>query len=235
MGISKKNNLAFTLAEVLITIGIIGIVAQMTIPGLVSDYQKKLTAIQLKKAYSTINQALNLSIAANGDIKNWAWPTVINDANVTTFVNTYVTPYFIVQKNCGCENWGSGSVCHPANTYLLNKTTLFNPSGLTFILGDSTTIAMTTTSAAGARIYFDLNGNNPPNIVGKDMFYLVIMPGGQLLFYPGWWSPITTPRSTIVGTGDYACNPSANSWGGVSCGMLIQLDNWEIKDDYPWD
>lgn len=234
MGISKKNNLAFTLAEVLITIGIIGIVAQMTIPGLVSDYKKKLTAIQLKKLYSTVNQALNLSIAANGDIKNWAWPAAPDNANMTTFVNTYVTPYFIVQKNCGWESWGGG-VCHTSRAYYLDKTTTFGASGLTFILGDGTLISMSTTAPGGARIFMDLNGNNPPNIVGKDVFHLVIMPGGKLLFYPGWWDPITTKRSDIVGTGDYACNKSANSNAGISCGMLMQLDGWEIKDDYPWD
>lgn len=46
MGLQKK---AFTLAEVLITLGIIGVVAAMTLPTLVGEYQKKQTATQLKK------------------------------------------------------------------------------------------------------------------------------------------------------------------------------------------
>ena len=41
---------AFTMAEVLITLGIIGIVAAMTLPSLVGNYQKKQTAMQLKKS-----------------------------------------------------------------------------------------------------------------------------------------------------------------------------------------
>ena len=45
---------AFTLAEVLITLGIIGIVAAMTLPTLIGKYQKKQTVTQLKKAYRDI-------------------------------------------------------------------------------------------------------------------------------------------------------------------------------------
>ena len=40
---------AFTLAEVLITLGIIGVVAAMTLPGLVQNYQKKLQPPVLKQ------------------------------------------------------------------------------------------------------------------------------------------------------------------------------------------
>jgi len=45
----------FTLAEVLITLGIIGVVAAITIPGLVNHYQKKETANKLKKVYAELN------------------------------------------------------------------------------------------------------------------------------------------------------------------------------------
>ena len=44
-----KKKVAFTLAEVLITLGIIGVVAAITIPGLVADYQKKVLVAQFKK------------------------------------------------------------------------------------------------------------------------------------------------------------------------------------------
>ena len=47
---------AFTLAEVLITLGIIGIVAAMTLPTLIGKYQKKQTVTQLKKSYTEISQ-----------------------------------------------------------------------------------------------------------------------------------------------------------------------------------
>lgn len=59
---------AFTMAEVLITLGIIGIVAAMTLPALVAKYQKNVTSNRLKKIYSTLSQALNRSQVDNGDI-----------------------------------------------------------------------------------------------------------------------------------------------------------------------
>ena len=48
----------FTLAEVLITLGIIGVVAAMTIPMLIINYQKRLTLTRLKKTYSQLNQVI---------------------------------------------------------------------------------------------------------------------------------------------------------------------------------
>ena len=55
---SLKKRAAFTLAEVLITIGIIGIVAAMTMPSLIANYQKKQTAVRLERFYSIMSQAI---------------------------------------------------------------------------------------------------------------------------------------------------------------------------------
>ena len=57
----------FTLAEVLITLGIIGVIAAMTIPQLINGYQKSVVENKLKKFYSMINQALNSSLAEYGE------------------------------------------------------------------------------------------------------------------------------------------------------------------------
>ncbi len=56
------NKLGFTLAEVLITLGIIGIVAALTIPGLLSRNEEKVRETQLKKAYSVLSQAHQMMI-----------------------------------------------------------------------------------------------------------------------------------------------------------------------------
>lgn len=61
----------FTLAEVLITLGIIGIVAALTIPNLIENYEKYITVVKLKRAYSIISQVVERAIADYGDIKNW--------------------------------------------------------------------------------------------------------------------------------------------------------------------
>lgn len=51
------NKNAFTLAEILITLGIIGVVATITMPALIANYQKAVIKNQFKKTYSAINQA----------------------------------------------------------------------------------------------------------------------------------------------------------------------------------
>ena len=58
---------AFTLAEILITLGIIGVVAGLTIPGLIQSYQKQQTVAKLKKVYAILNQIARNSSNENGD------------------------------------------------------------------------------------------------------------------------------------------------------------------------
>ena len=55
------KNFGFTLAEVLITLGIIGVVAAMTLPNVIAGYRKKTVETRLAKLYSSINNAIKLS------------------------------------------------------------------------------------------------------------------------------------------------------------------------------
>lgn len=61
-----RKNYAFTLAEVLITLVIIGVIAAMTVPSLMNNTNKKENIVRYKKAISTINQALNRNYALYG-------------------------------------------------------------------------------------------------------------------------------------------------------------------------
>ena len=67
----KIKHFAFTLAEVLITLGIIGVVAAMTMPALIEHHQKSVISSRLKKFYSSINQAIKLSEVDNGSSEYW--------------------------------------------------------------------------------------------------------------------------------------------------------------------
>lgn len=64
-----KKNKGFTLAEVLITLGIIGVVAALTIPTIVKNIQDYQNKVAYKKAYSQGKNAFNLAIA-NGENYN---------------------------------------------------------------------------------------------------------------------------------------------------------------------
>lgn len=68
-GIIRKNLIkkqAFTLAEVLITLGVIGVVAAFTLPTLVGNYQKSVMKNQFKKTYATLNNAWTMTVATLG-------------------------------------------------------------------------------------------------------------------------------------------------------------------------
>ena len=75
-----KRKIAFTLAEVLITLSIIGVVAALTLPSVVAHYKEKVLVTQVKKAYSEMQNALKMYSAQNGcsDI------TCISDTNQTS-------------------------------------------------------------------------------------------------------------------------------------------------------
>ena len=58
----KVNHTGFTLAEVLITLGIIGVVAAMTIPTLINNYKEKVIVYKLPEIYSILDQAYKMSV-----------------------------------------------------------------------------------------------------------------------------------------------------------------------------
>lgn len=68
----KKNG--FTLAEVLITLGIIGAIAAICVPAVISNYQDRVTEVSVKKFYLTMNEAIRLSTITNGPTKKWKFP-----------------------------------------------------------------------------------------------------------------------------------------------------------------
>ena len=91
---------AFTLAEVLITLGIIGVVAAMTIPVLFANYQKMVLKNQFKKAYSTVYQGIRL-VEANMGYKPecYGWDTSPYASGLL-----YCTNY---DDAGNCTNWGN--------------------------------------------------------------------------------------------------------------------------------
>ena len=60
---NNKRKKAFTLAEVLITLSIIGVIAAMTIPTLVLNYQRNITETRIKAFYSNMTQAVGQWLA----------------------------------------------------------------------------------------------------------------------------------------------------------------------------
>ena len=98
----KNRRAAFTLAEVLITLGIIGVVAALTIPALIMNYQEKQTITKLQKSYAALKNAFDLAKVEHGDYDTWSWnqlPTT-DGQRTQYFWETYIFPHLKITKTC---------------------------------------------------------------------------------------------------------------------------------------
>lgn len=247
----KYKSFAFTLAEVLIVIGIIGIVAEMTIPTLLSSFQKQVTLVKLKESYSILNSALGMAKVDYGtDISQWTIQNTSDQVAATSFAQTYLIPYVKTGEVCGTSNSASCAYNYYDMNDLSTPSDTMNGSAgyYTFKLLNGVLIAInfwdrTSTTLANDRfiVFIDINGQQQPNVVGKDIFMLE--PGGNFggtdknKLVPYGSSTFRTRNCYITGSCDsswpaLACNKTGGS--GTFCFALIMADGWQMKDDYPW-
>ena len=124
---------AFTLAEVLITLGIIGVVAAITIPTIIQNYKKSVIETSVKRFYTTMNQAIILSERENGDMHNWSRTGYYNDGATTW--DKYFDKYVVTikrQKTKDGKNTifvfpdGSGLKINSSDFFYCTKADLIN-------------------------------------------------------------------------------------------------------------
>lgn len=222
-GFSKQAR-AFTLAEVLITLGIIGVVAAMTLPALIQKQQRLETSARLKKFYSVMNQAVVAAQSEYGDPMHWSKLEYILDENgnydygtynkeAESIFNTYFLPYLKVLKLSEGQTPGVDSDGKPvAGKYPV----IYFPDGSSMQIKMGTCFDM----------YYDSNGAKRPNEFGKDKF----------IFYFCYKhkKPIIDSLST------YKVNSREDALARCKrdsshCAILLhKFDNWEFKKDYPW-
>ena len=83
------KHFAFTLAEVLITMTIIGVVAALTVPTMIQNYQEKATVAKLRTVYSTLNQAFYMAKTDKGSPETWDWGTAWDGPSAVKVFNEY--------------------------------------------------------------------------------------------------------------------------------------------------
>lgn len=222
----------FTLAEVLITLGIIGVVAALTLPSLITNYRKKQTVAQLKKVYSELSQAAQMSVVQNGDMKNW-------DYNLSgeEFFNTYLSNFIKMGSQTVEDAKKAGVVYIKASGEEEVSFTNLYDSGKILTLASGTQILMDTVRYSSIQTYLvDLNGFKKPNRIGVDVFALTVTPDGVQTFKwdDGETVDIIRDRETLhngPSRHNYQCNSDGR---GMWCAAMIEKDGWEIKNDYPW-
>ena len=109
------RRVAFTLAEVLITLGIIGIVSAMTIPTLINNYKEKVRDNQFKKVYATLTQSLNMTLAEYDYIPNCYYPSGAASSNKISECPTFWQKFaskLNVAKYCQNNSFAQGCIPH---------------------------------------------------------------------------------------------------------------------------
>ncbi len=217
------TNKAFTLAEVLITLGIIGVVAALTLPTLISNHRQKEVVTKLEKIYTVMNQAVLLAEVENGDLADWypdcgpssAYTCSADD--VMKWYNQYLAKHLnttkVVKSTKRTDNielyFPDGSILCISPWvsdmyFLINEKALDNPisgrNGFTF------------------NFAYNKAENNAQWASVK---------GKKFELYSWNWDG--TREGLLTTVNGYGCGEAKNAY----CGKLIQYDGWQISKDYP--
>lgn len=154
-----QKSLAFTLAETLIVMGIIGVVAALTIPNLNSSTGEKEKIAKIMKVYSNLNDAFGRAEAVYGPFDEWFQTDTTKAAQSTRFAERF-GEFLKVSKNCGHNVNGTcmttGNYKNIAGTHYV--ATPVSADNYSLILADGTSIVFA--KPAGAIIYVDIDGPN---------------------------------------------------------------------------
>ena len=223
----RKKKYAFTLSEVLITIGIIGVVSALTIPQLMTAYKKHVIATSLKKGISVINQTIKQSEAENGEMETWDKTTTQD-----IFIDKYIRPYMRlvatcpdVITDCGYKQdnnvWRYSNNKHYVNPNFNNR--------IPFLTMDSILYTFAYVQAGGylngdndRTIYIDINGPKGPNQFGQDVFILYRNEEADSIIPYGADKPIEEVQQNCSKTGT-----------GMYCASWIYQNGWNIPKGYP--
>jgi len=166
-----KTKQAFTLAEVLLTLAVIGIVAALTIPAVITKVAKDQYVVGLKKAYNTLKAVEREAIQEHGEMANWDWTL-----DAEQFFSKYFKPCFDIIKDCGMED---DSECLASSYKYLSGTSVDNRNISRYykiITSDGMAYAYW-----GGEIFVDVNGpKKEPNQTGRDFFLFNVQPNTNI-------------------------------------------------------
>lgn len=227
----------FTLAEVLITLGIIGIVAAMTIPSLIANYRSKVAVTQLKKMYSVMSQAMLFTVQKDGDYSSLYEVQDKNNQSIQNWYNTNLKPYLKITNECfnkagcwadtgtktlngGTPSWDKNAVGIGSNIVVFNTIDGYAVS-LDAYDDDGSYWGVTVPNKQYVAMYVDVNGKKRPNVIGKDTFVFVFSERGFV--------PAGKDKTDNQVNAD--CSKTGN---GYFCFEKIMRNGWKIDKENLW-
>lgn len=222
---------AFTLAEVLITLSILGVVAVVAIPNVSTKVKRVETQTKIKKFYSTIDNLMGRTEIENNIPFN-QWDLT---ADKNQILDNYIVPYLNIAKDCRNDN------CEAYNFYRQNGTTIWGEFSPFFILKDGTLIALIDIDNSvpnpygNIRIRYDINGVKGPNIAGKDIFTLGVYKNAETGSYDLGTESFSINKKDINNLIRLCKNETSSGMGGLDyCSGWIYSNGFKIPKDYPW-
>jgi len=193
---NSKGMSGFTLAEVLITLGIIGVVAAMTLPTLIAKHQEKAHQVAFKKAYSMLGNAVNSIIAENEYIVacrgNIGSDTAETSAECVEF-NKLLQEKFQPIKYCETQPYDNGCMAYIRGYDKVELDRSFEPISHNYFQFKDNEIqkrrAYITKNGMSIVVYSDIrsiylvdtNGLRGPNKWGHDVFVFSVNKNGKIL------------------------------------------------------
>ena len=165
----------FTLAEVLVTLGIIGVVSAMTIPTLIQNHQRKVYVTQLHKAYNEFSQALE-QYQADRNAINLQEAGLNSQEACNNFIQTYM------KSVNSCDT--ASSPCFADSYKFLNGNTVtgHDIEHKAFVLPSGAAVRLKYANRDSIHLFYmiDINGIKEPNIQGRDLFFLFVYKNGLI-------------------------------------------------------
>lgn len=214
------------MAEVLITLGIIGVVAALTIPTLISKHRAEVTMTKLKKFYSSMAQAQIMSINDNGDVSTWDFVQsggVSNNEIVLNWFNKYWKPYLnaveiIDRKVLKDDEVLDGGIAVKMSDGSIAVFSAFAGGYMHIYLYTDPQALYDNTGVQGKNVF--LFGFNQGNATNFEVY-------GQ---HDSRWSDVEQLKYNSWG----GCYKENTSNGHPLCTRLLQINGWKVPDDYPY-
>lgn len=209
--IKNKFKMAFTLAEVLLTLVIIGVVAAMTVPTIIENTKEQEIRSLLKKNHSIIAQALHFYYIDYGIIPKGS------DFEARTFKDVFIR-HFNILKDHGIDGYYSSSKNYNEYKNYNGTNTLYHylfDDGQ-FVLNDGSFIMIENPQSSTNRVFItvDVNGyGKKPNRLGKDLFMFQVSNEGKLL-------PMGA-EGTLYPADAYCSKTSDNDLNGAGCTVKV--------------
>ena len=220
-----NKNIAFTLAEVLITLGIIGVVAAMTIPGLITKYRRHVVETKLAKFDSVINQAVRMSIAENDDlVYNGSLSMSQNEAG--EYLKEWLNENLLQYMNTSYD--GDVITSESGNNYY--KVNFLDGTGFV-------TYLQLASSSTVINFFYCLDAADdscePESYDGRNTFVFQYNTDEKAILPYGSSVSNLDKLKNNTSSGARGCYSTASEKRHY-CARLIQLNGWKIPDDYPW-